>query len=109
MLAEGTVRKPATAASPAPDDDARPFAANSSIAMELHVARELHVAGWSAGSSTDGGGGCGPHGARLASTMPRPHRKPTGNSGVGSGSGSIWMSFFLISRYMSCLVTCHDL
>ena len=32
MLVEGTVRKPAAVASPAPDDDARPFAANPSIA-----------------------------------------------------------------------------
>ena len=32
MLVEGTVRKPAAVASAAPDDDARPFAANPSIA-----------------------------------------------------------------------------
>ena len=32
MLVEGTVRKPAAVASAAPDEDARPFAANPSIA-----------------------------------------------------------------------------
>ena len=42
MLVEGTVRKPVTIASPAPDDDARPFAANPSIAAPRRSQRTDH-------------------------------------------------------------------
>ena len=42
MLVEGTVRKPAAVASPAPDDDARPFAANPSIAAPRRSQRQGH-------------------------------------------------------------------